>query len=191
MSRRLFSVLLPALLLGCASPYAEHGLTGGYRDTKIDDTHYQVRFDGNGYSSEERVWNFWLYRCAELTKEKGFTYFSIEPARPAAPQSSRRTEEDPGLVRASYAPPGGGGGTHYVYVPGGTIRTWHKNTVIAMHKDVIPAGTPVLRAQTVLDDLGPYVKSDGQDKPMDKDALLKHAAYTVSPDFKIVRAFPE
>ncbi|MBF9263203.1 CC0125/CC1285 family lipoprotein [Paracidovorax cattleyae] len=51
-------------------------MAGGYIDEKIDETHYRVKFDGNGSTSADRVWNFWLYRCAELTKEKGYTHTS-------------------------------------------------------------------------------------------------------------------
>lgn len=69
----------------CATGYGPNTLGGGYADERVDDSHYRVKFQGNGYASQDRVWNFWIYRCAELTKQKGYTHFALQ--KPSQPQS--------------------------------------------------------------------------------------------------------
>lgn len=87
---RLIALLLPICLLSCATPYKEHGLFGGYRDTAIDTNHYLVTFDGNGKTPRDRVFAYWAYRCAELTKEKGFTHFTLAQAQAPRPAATSR-----------------------------------------------------------------------------------------------------
>ena len=62
------AALLAFSVSGCATGYGARDLTGGYTDERIDDSHHVVRFNGNGYASADRVWYFWIYRCAEPTK---------------------------------------------------------------------------------------------------------------------------
>ena len=178
------SFVLAMLVVSCATQYTQNSVFGGYSDTKIDETHYQVKFDGNGHSSQERVWSFWIYRCAELTKQKGFVYFALEKPGPkvsAMPDAARRSfasysEEDvPAKIRtagATYTP---------IYIPGARITTWHTNAIVAMYNDPTPEGVIVLRAQSVLDDLDPYVKSNGAGTPIAKDVLFRHAAMLRRP----------
>src|SRR5690348_9692961 len=80
-------VLCVAVFSGCATQYGASGITGGYKDTKVDETHYIVEFNGNGYASKQRVHFFWLYRCSELTVQKGYEFFSLEPVRPVRKSS--------------------------------------------------------------------------------------------------------
>ncbi|HWD28152.1 MAG TPA: hypothetical protein VG387_13360 [Rhizomicrobium sp.] len=69
-----------ALALGaCVTPYAPEGITGGYSETQVDDTTWQVTFAGNGNTTPETVQTFWLYRCAELTLDKGYDGFEVAP----------------------------------------------------------------------------------------------------------------
>lgn len=174
----------------CATPYGRHGLGGGYTDERIDDTHYRVKFDGNGYASSDRVWAFWMYRCAELTKEKGYTHFSLH--RPGEPLALREAapERSPGARKAAYreAEPGaamvktkGGGAPIYIYTPGTTITTYHSDAVVGFHSEPLPEGVVVLKAQTVLDELGPYVKSNGQAPLIARNDLFEKAASMVRP----------
>lgn len=71
--------LVAAIILasvGCTS-YQPAGLTGGFSDTRLSDTTYQVRFRGNGWTSPTRVQTLVLRRAAELALERGFRYFVI------------------------------------------------------------------------------------------------------------------
>src|SRR4051794_15200670 len=102
--------LAPAMLLaGCATPYKANGLGGGFVDERIDDNAYSVAFHGNSLAKHERVWNFWFYRCAELTREKGYSAFAVAPGSPAAKTSDNGS---PWL-----AVKGGGYVPHYYYAP--------------------------------------------------------------------------
>ena len=67
---------------GCATPYQETGsnlfVRGGYWETKEDENVYRVGFKGNENTSMERATAFALLRGAEITLERGYTYFSVE-----------------------------------------------------------------------------------------------------------------
>lgn len=74
------SLLLGVLLSGCATGYQKataFTLTGGYQEKDLGQNVYRVTFGANGYTSQETTQSFWLYRCAQLTLEKGFDGFEI------------------------------------------------------------------------------------------------------------------
>jgi Skp family chaperone for outer membrane proteins len=178
---------------GCATGYGARGWTGGYSDERIDDTHYSVRFNGNGHASKERVWNFWFYRCAELTVEKGFAYFDLDPAKDRTKQSELAP---PARARYAAHPPMGPGGLvvpagyTYVYVPGSTVTTWNSSAVVAMFT-TIPAGKTLLSAQRVLELLGPYVRSNGSETPPDRKRLFRGALMKLDAGKVPGRIFPD
>ena len=64
-------------LSSCATPYAQSGLTGGFDVQELRPDVFRVSFQGNGYTSKETVQVYWLYRCAQLALEKGFSGFEI------------------------------------------------------------------------------------------------------------------
>lgn len=180
-----------ALLAACATPYQQSGFGGGYTDEKIDDTHFRVKFSGNGYASSDRVWAFWMYRCAELTQAKGYTHFSLhkpgeplvslkreEPARPALRSAVYREGEDGAAMRKTR---GGGGAPIFIYTPGYTITTYHSDAVVAMHRAPMPEGVYTLKAAVVMEELGPYVKAGGKGELVGRDELFKKAADYAEP----------
>lgn len=76
--RLLFLVLsVPLLLAGCATAYQPSGFTGGFDETRLSDTMFEVRFLGNGYTTSARSSQFVLRRCAELALENGYRYFEL------------------------------------------------------------------------------------------------------------------
>ena len=77
MRSRPLSLLSGLFLLGCATAYQPKGLTGGFAETSLGNDMYQVRFQGNGYTSQDRASEFLLRRCAELTLEQGKRYFAL------------------------------------------------------------------------------------------------------------------
>lgn len=171
------------LLTSCATAYGPNSWTGGYADEKIDEDSYIVSFYGNGYASEERVWNFWIYRCAELTKLNGYDYFSLTPL-------------DKKTSKSDYGDPGGklyGFGTvdqsilnelagfyeeddlekvQYYYQ---TITTYSSRARVDMYKDPMPPSVKlVLHAQTIMDLLGEYIKTNGKaELPPRKELILR------------------
>jgi len=75
---KLFTLfLIIVLLTNCSTPYQPKGALGGYSEEKILDNLFRVEFEGNQHSKPEKIQNYLMYRCAELTKEKGFDYFAI------------------------------------------------------------------------------------------------------------------
>ena len=75
------TVAMMSVLTACAwdkpTEYQPEGLTGGYGETRIDDTTWRVGFYGNGRILFHSAETYWLYRSAELTLAKGFDGFSI------------------------------------------------------------------------------------------------------------------
>lgn len=70
-------ILITLLIFGCATPYGRAGFMGGYTDTQIDSNTVMVSYRGNAFTSQEKVESSLIYRCAEVTEERGFDYFII------------------------------------------------------------------------------------------------------------------
>jgi hypothetical protein len=77
MFRILMTAAVAVSLASCATPYQPQGVIGGFEVKELRSDVYRVSFQGNGYTSRETVQAYWLYRCAELAIEKGFTGFEI------------------------------------------------------------------------------------------------------------------
>jgi len=76
LSAQLLCATLALSMFGCATAYQSRGFTGGFEETKLGDNIYKVGFAANGFTSPERADRFLLRRCAEITLEQGFRYFS-------------------------------------------------------------------------------------------------------------------
>jgi hypothetical protein len=64
-------------LAGCVTAYRHENLTGGYTNFRLAETAYRVRFKGNNYTSRDKVEQFLLYRCAQLTTQLGYEHFVV------------------------------------------------------------------------------------------------------------------
>jgi len=177
---------------GCATGYGSSGLTGGYSDARLDDTHYVVKFNGNGFASKERVWTFWFYRCAELTTGKGFAYFDIEPER--GEKHSFLQDPTEASRYAGSRPPEGTRvemPVFFVFIPGGgSVTRWSSAGVVVMFKD-IPKGKLLFSARRVLELLNPYVKSGGSGTAPDRKVLLRGAVARLGANGIAERVFPD
>jgi hypothetical protein len=188
--------LLVAVLLvfcGCATGYGKRGLAGGYSEQKLDSSHYLIAFDGNGYASEARVWYFWIYRCAELTRQEGYVYFSLKKDGPLDKSSYTPDREADGqLLPAVLTDRDGGGlvevggGGGLIFIPGGTITTWHSKALVSMYGDSVPERTVLIKAQSVLDLLGEYIRTNGKSDPPARELIIEQSAYALAPDKTIV-----
>lgn len=69
------SFLLFLLLCSCATHYNSAGFRGGYSELKIDTDTYEVKFAGNGYTSQRLIEKYFLFRCSEITISNGRRYF--------------------------------------------------------------------------------------------------------------------
>ncbi len=143
-SRAAYFLCFVFLLAGCAAPYQPRGHQSGYTDKRIDDNTYIVNYLGDGTTDAERTWNFWMYRCAELTLEKGYVYFAILPRtrltsetatpmlRPALAYTGR-TDGAGEFVQTK-----GGGVTYYSYSVPYTYTAAFSNATIKLYRDPLP-----------------------------------------------------
>lgn len=82
-----FSALL--VISGCTSPtgYIKSDAWNGpygFSEKKINDTTYSIMARGNNLTSNERTAKIALLRAANLTLEKGYTYFTIKQIKSSA-----------------------------------------------------------------------------------------------------------
>lgn len=73
----LIVLVATTILVGCATPYQPLGLSGGYSDTALNQDTYAVSFKGNGATSQDQIQRNLLRRCAEVTINHGYKYFTI------------------------------------------------------------------------------------------------------------------
>jgi hypothetical protein len=71
------SVLVALGLAACATPYQANAFRGGFEDNQLQPDVFTVSFNGNAYTDMGTVRNYALYRCAELTVERGYDHFII------------------------------------------------------------------------------------------------------------------
>ncbi len=90
MTRRL--LVLAFVISGCATlpPTTYHPLVKGsaayegYQDIQLDANTFKVVYWWNENTPEQRGQDLMLYRCAELTVERGFDYFVVVEDRGGA-----------------------------------------------------------------------------------------------------------
>ncbi len=70
--------LLALCLSACsATSYVPRSSGDGYMEEEVGPNVWRVSFFGNGHTTGETVQTYWLYRCAELTRQHGFEGFEI------------------------------------------------------------------------------------------------------------------
>ena len=77
MRTLLSCVALPLFLMGCATTYQSQGFSGGFEETRLAEDVFQVTFNGNGYTSDQRASDLSLLRSADLTLLNGYRYFAL------------------------------------------------------------------------------------------------------------------
>lgn len=71
---------LALLLAGCTpkpTPYQPVDKKGGYEETRLKENVYRVSFRGNRYTPETRMLDYIYLRCAELTRDAGYSHFLV------------------------------------------------------------------------------------------------------------------
>ncbi|WP_133646390.1 CC0125/CC1285 family lipoprotein [Paraburkholderia flava] len=155
-------LLMALALAGCATPYQSAGAIGGYSDRKIDDQTYHVQFWGNGYTTDDKVHKYFMYRCAELTKQAGYKYFTIVPTTfvgSIAPEIDRVSSSgfDHRMMRKVASIP------IVIYGGGGVTRRTDTADIRLFNDDAVISSKIVgWDADEVMGQLGPYVHSGGQ-----------------------------
>lgn len=77
MRRTTLAFLGSLVFGGCATGYHQHGLSGGYSETRLNERTFEVRFRGNGYTSPAVAQRGALHRAAELTAQMGYYGFYV------------------------------------------------------------------------------------------------------------------
>ncbi len=172
MSNKVACLLGILLLLGCATTYSPHAITGGYSDFQLDSNTFRVSFRGNGYTPRETVETYLLYRCAELTVAAGFDHFIIvtsETGNNALPYTTPGTYT--GTTRGSATAYGnnayGYSNTSGTYRPGQTflINKYESTAMIKAFKGRKPDQLTAFDAREVLRHLEPAVEGSQEDSP--------------------------
>ena len=162
----------------CVTAYGPYGPTGGYTDKKIDDDTYIVSFIGNSNTPTDRVWAYWIYRCAELTKEKGFDYFTLTPIDKTSKYYDKQADElaykftmiDPSHLV-------GDADNNFIKTYTITVVTYTSRAQVDMYKHPGPRDiTFMLNAQTILKELDQFIKTKGKSELMERKTLLMRAA---------------
>ncbi len=191
-----------AMLAGCATGYGPQGYTGGYTDQRIEDDIYRIKFAGNGLTSKEMVRQYWLYRCAELTRQKGYTHFLLLKAGEAVPDPVPQTSSAPG-ASPGYQNTSAGEGDDplsrltpaatrsapiYITVPGApVVRYSYEGTVKMVNNLAAYPGRSLLKADVILKMIGPYIQTAGKTRGPSEQELLK-AAVVIVPGTPVAAA---
>lgn len=190
--RVLATGLLTALLAGCAATaYQQRGATGGYSEERVADASYDVRFSGNGFADADRIWSFWIYRCAELTREQGYSAFKLEkipktssldrpgPVLSVVPAALTTTAADTSKVDGlrGQMVPVKGGASYYVPAPGGaTVTRYTAQGRVTFFKPPYPTDVKfLLDAERIITVLKPFVSSNGAGAAPSRAEVLKAA----------------
>ncbi|WP_075186199.1 CC0125/CC1285 family lipoprotein [Teredinibacter haidensis] len=166
-------------LLGCTTAYGPNNLTGGYKEKKLDENSYIVSFFGNGYTSEQQVWNYWIYRCAELTIEKGFEVFSLDSSDKHAYYLHPGYDELVEFKMLNSNSDGSENGVIPVQYYSYSVSTYSSKAIVNMYNIPIEEGVNVdilLDAESVIEQLQPYMDAKSKVSPPDRNNLYIRAA---------------
>jgi hypothetical protein len=78
-------LLLLLVLSGCSAYHARGILGDGYSEENLGEDRWRVTFSVTALTSSDQIDTFLLYRCAELTVEKNFSYFLVVHGTEADP----------------------------------------------------------------------------------------------------------
>ena len=156
--RSIFSLIpLTALMFGCATAYQPEGLSGGFKETQLDENVWRVSFSGNGYTRAEKAEDLALLRSAELTLANNFTHFAFSSSRTStdvsaytSPIRSSTTGQayiSGNSISSSARTRYSGGDTTYISAPSA-------NNVVVMFKEKPNINAMVYDANFVCNSLG-------------------------------------
>lgn len=152
-ARRIVVGCLALLVAGCVSMYkARNGSGAGWEEEKLDEDTFLVAFYGAGGTPRGAVYKYFLHRCAEITLQRGYTYFELfATGRPAADADSPFVKVRGS--RSTYVP-------SVVVVPGTTVTTYRVRAIVRMYpKDLLAPSGDLFVAADVIRTLGAEVTS--------------------------------
>jgi hypothetical protein len=159
MLKRLLAICASLMVTACASSYTPDTLTGGYSEQPLQNNAWQVRYGGNGFTTDETVQTYWLYHCAEFALSKGFEGFTImTPVNLSAVTALHRPDSEGEIIKVHSS--GGGGGHVYVYSYGSTAqmyKPWITANIQLLHKPFTPVPGKTFDAAALKALLEPHV----------------------------------
>ena len=87
--RNLILTVIALAMVGCATEYQTVGFTGGYSESWLSDTRARIRYDGNGFSTMERIQDFAVLRAADLGASRAFTHLVVVSQKATTEQLQR------------------------------------------------------------------------------------------------------
>ena len=163
MKRLTIAAAILLLGTGCATPYQQHGFSGGFSDNRISQDTALVSFKGNGFTSKERVQLYLLYRCAEVTKQDGYDYFLVTGGVTEG-KVSYLSHYSATTTSKAYGSGNSAFGSAYTSGSGTTvpIHKYGTDAMIKMFKGKKPADDPnAYDAQETINYLGPQLGLTG------------------------------
>ena len=181
-------LMLTLLVVSCTTTYGPNGFSGGYKERELEENKYIVSFFGNGYTSGQQVWNYWIYRCAELTLQKGFELFSLDPSNEHAyflnedfpPLEFNMINEENKSEQKHLKP------VQFYYT---SVTTYSSKAIVNMFKPPYDPTINVdmlLDAETIITLLKPYVMSKAKAAPPSKKELIVRAAVEATIKAKMI-----
>ncbi len=159
-------------LSACATGYGSNMFGLGMKTKEFSDNVHKVSYQGNGYTSEQRVWNYWFNRCAELTKERGYDVFTLLDNAEFEKYKSKLLPESTDTASR---------GDHYMISPDlelsdgakvipayysyTTVTTYSMDSYVVMYKLPLPADAideAFFDPDTILTSLQPFIESKGK-----------------------------
>jgi len=157
--RRVSAAIVLMALAGCATTYQDgSGWTGGFSEVQLDKNVFKVSFNGNAYTSIERVEELALLRGADLTLQHGFSYFVVTEGRS---REEVQTYTSPVSTTSKTSRKGNGDLVTQTTMYGGDTQVSKfpstVNTIVAYHRKPDMAAT-VYDAQFLCGSLGKKYK---------------------------------
>ncbi len=179
--RFLVAALAALTLSSCAaSGYVDTrgNWTGGYEEEIVSDGVWRLSYYGNGYTTDETVQTYWLYRAAEITLEHGYDGFRIlTPVElTEAPAMLQRAQYSAGEARLTPIVQRELGGKPYMVAQIQVLRA-----------PLPDAPRQVFDARALRDFLDPYVHGD----KCESVNVCPHVHRYLFPGFAPQRVAPE
>jgi hypothetical protein len=162
--KRLF-LLFSLVLAGCATPYGQQGLLGGFSDYLNAPDEATIVFHGNGYTSALRVVQMAGLRACDVTLQHGYRYFVLTSASDVSSQGSFTT---PGYA-STYGSAQAYGFGNFVNVYGTSSTVYNPPQTFNIYKPGVVITIKMANSEAALEPYGLFV--DGQ-KARPRDAAF-------------------
>lgn len=75
---KIITIIIALILIGCATPYQQKGIRGGYSDQPMGEGQFFVTVEGNGYTSKSTTIMYLNRRAMELCTQSGYRSYQLQ-----------------------------------------------------------------------------------------------------------------